>query len=89
MRLKDQTVLVTGAASGIGAAIAQGCVGEGAQVIALDLAPCVGVAEHHAVDVTDEKAVQAVLAKVKKLDAVVNAAGIARRSSIDKTESAD
>jgi NAD(P)-dependent dehydrogenase (short-subunit alcohol dehydrogenase family) len=57
MRFKDKCVLVTGAASGIGAAVAQDCALEGAHVIAFDIQPCRDVGEYHAVDVTDEEAV--------------------------------
>jgi len=76
-RLDGKVALVTGAASGIGAACAARFVAEGAKVVGLDLheGPDVRVA-----DVTDEAAVaQVVDATVRdhrRLDVVVNAAGI-------------
>jgi NAD(P)-dependent dehydrogenase (short-subunit alcohol dehydrogenase family) len=41
-RLQHQVVLVTGAARGIGAAIAQACVAEGARVIVSDIDEAAG-----------------------------------------------
>jgi NAD(P)-dependent dehydrogenase (short-subunit alcohol dehydrogenase family) len=92
MRLEDQTVLVTGAAGGLGSAISVACAAEGAHVIATDLdaagvAATVadaeeagGSAEGHELDVTDGAAVHAVVDAVAEehgLDGIVNNAGIA------------
>ena len=76
-RLDGKVALVTGAASGIGAACADRFTKEGAAVVGLDLneAPEVRVA-----DVTDEAAVaevvRAALDEHGRLDIVVNAAGV-------------
>ncbi|MGB5272666.1 MAG: SDR family NAD(P)-dependent oxidoreductase, partial [Flavobacteriaceae bacterium] len=86
MRLKNKVILVTGAYTGIGNAIAQACVNEGAKVVANGLqedleekvVAQLGVknAVHVTMDITDAKAPQILMATALdtfgKLDAVVN-----------------
>ncbi len=74
----DQTVaVVTGAASGIGAACAERLSAEGAAVATVDISEGVD----HVLDVRDEAAVraafEAVVAEHGRLDSVVHAAGVA------------
>jgi len=76
--------LVTGAASGIGAACVDRFVAEGATVVGLDLGPAPHgsrAATWHAVDVRDEAGLTAAVAATVeahgRLDAVVTAAGVA------------
>lgn len=86
-RLADKICIVTGGLSGIGLAIAQRFVQEGARVIAADLsteASSIGdeaLAPLH-MDVADPDSVQrgidAVLAKHGRLDCLVNSAGIGK-----------
>jgi NAD(P)-dependent dehydrogenase (short-subunit alcohol dehydrogenase family) len=81
-RLAGQVALVTGAASGIGAAVARRFAEEGAKVVAADLAqiPAAPGIEPQALDVSDpesvDAAVAAMLARHGRIDSLVHAAGI-------------
>lgn len=86
MKLTGATALITGAASGLGAATAERLVAAGASVVGVDLAasiekleqPLEGVT-YVAADVTDEEQVRAAVAAAADgtLRLVVNCAGIA------------
>lgn len=67
---------MTGAASGIGAAVAARLARSGTTVHALDLRASAGGFISHVVDVSDEAAVRRVLADVGAVDILVNVAGI-------------
>ncbi|MCY3633782.1 MAG: SDR family NAD(P)-dependent oxidoreductase [bacterium] len=75
-------VLVTGGASGIGAATCRVLGGTGWDVVATDIAPADGVV---GLDVTDEVAWDQVLDQAGPLAGLVNCAGIRTRSSIADT----
>jgi NAD(P)-dependent dehydrogenase (short-subunit alcohol dehydrogenase family) len=86
MHLSDSSALVTGGASGLGAATAAALAARGVRVLALDLpsqiekAPPLDGVTYVAADVTDEAQVAAALALVtaaSPLRLVVNCAGIA------------
>lgn len=90
-RFGNRRVVVTGAASGIGKAIAEAFAKEGARTIGLDLAPQSGDGfDILAADVTDEAAVNAgvaeAAARLGEIDVVVNCAGIEIQSAIDALE---
>jgi len=88
MRFSGKYIAVTGAASGLGLAIAKAAEAEGASLIAIDriAAP---FADSRLCDITDEDQVRHVLADLDRLDALVNSAGIARRAKVDETDMAD
>lgn len=67
-----RTAVVTGGASGIGAAAAARLRADGVRVITLDRAP----GADHEVDVTDEAALSAVADSIGSVDILVNSAGI-------------
>lgn len=77
-RVSGKVIIVTGAAAGLGAAIAERLTGEGAAVVRTDIAGGNGIVRQ---DVTDEAQWQDLVADVVKqhgrLDGLVNNAGIA------------
>ena len=101
-RLEGRTAIVTGAAAGIGAAIATAYVDEGARVVVADrdlaaatkTAATLGAAAvAFEVDVTREAQVQALareaLSRFGRIDILVNNAGIIRKALVkDMTEEA-
>ena len=96
MVLQGKIALVTGARGGIGRAVVQRFLNEGATVYASDLTPAGSLAAHtedgslfikH--DVTQEEDANAAMEKVRaahgRLDILVNAAGIEIEKSIENT----
>ena len=88
MRFSGKHVVVTGAASGLGLAIAKAAEAEGATVTAIDRVAS-PFENSRICDIADEDQVKHALSGLSRLDAVVNSAGIARRAKVDETQMAD
>jgi 3(or 17)beta-hydroxysteroid dehydrogenase len=86
--LDDKVVLITGAAGGIGSAVAAAIARAGGRTIVTDLAGREGV--EHSLDVTLQDDWLRVIAEIERtvghLDGLVNAAGVAMLGSIEDTD---
>jgi NAD(P)-dependent dehydrogenase (short-subunit alcohol dehydrogenase family) len=99
-KLEGKSVLVTGAASGLGKSTAEWCAREGARVLALDRnrgaveAVTAGIRESGGsavaleADVADGASVAQAFAGITRLDGLVNSAGIAVRLPIGEQDEA-
>lgn len=101
--MEGRVVIVTGAAKGLGKAIAEKCFAEGAKLalwdiafedvskVASELDPNGTRAKAYAVDITDEKSVEEnigkTLADFKEVNVLVNNAGISLHKPIDEMTS--
>jgi NAD(P)-dependent dehydrogenase (short-subunit alcohol dehydrogenase family) len=99
-RLENQIAVITGAASGIGRAVAGLFVRQGAVVHLLDLnkealgkaqeeLSANGKATAQVVDVTDQAAVTGLMKKIGAIDILVNCAGISHIGKADNTSEQD
>ncbi len=94
MRLDGKTIVVTGAASGIGKACVQRCKSEGAFVAGADLAaaPDSSADLHVQLDVNDEAAIEEMFCRIGKhrdrIDGIVTAAGIAGGGPVHQLDAA-
>jgi 2-keto-3-deoxy-L-fuconate dehydrogenase len=92
-RLKGRIAVVTAAAQGIGRAIAEAMVAEGATVFATDIAldrlEGLARAKRRKLDVRSTKAVAAFAAKVGDIDILVNAAGFVHHGTVLECSEAD
>ena len=88
MRFSGKHIVVTGAASGLGLAIAQAAEAEGATITAMDRGPT-PFANTRICDIADEEQVMRAFTGLSRIDAVVNSAGIARRATVTDTDMAD
>lgn len=88
MELGGRTALVTGAASGIGAAIAGRFRGAGARVVGLDLSPAVDVDKALVADLRSDAGVAEAMAGLGAVDILVHAAAISVHGGVIDTDPA-
>ena len=83
--MKAKRVVVTGASSGIGKAIACKLLAESIEVIALSRTPVkMDGVRHIPVDLRDKESIEAAFNQIKECDALVNNAGVAHCSPISE-----
>ena len=84
------TVIVTGGASGLGAAVAEAVAAEGGSPVVLDRHEPPGDVEHEQVDLADGRAAEAAVERAAErhgaLDAVVTAAAMDEPAPLDRIE---
>mgnify|MGYP001302857628 CR=1 FL=1 len=92
-RLRGKIAVITAAGHGIGRAIAEAFVREGAHVWATDVDPAkldgIRGAKRRKLDVMSTRAVEAFAAKVGPIDILVNAAGFVHHGSVLECSEAD
>jgi len=85
MRLKNKTVIITGGSSGIGKAIAQRFIQEGATVIVFGRNKPHYDGVFKKVDITNENLIKEAFKEISHLDILVNNAGIYFQSPVEET----
>lgn len=85
MDVRNKAVLLTGASTGIGKSIAKAFLEKRAKVVVFGLHKPEFCSEFYKVDVSNEKDIIAALSKIKKIDVLINNAGVAKLATIAET----
>lgn len=85
MEIKNKTLVITGASTGIGKAIAQEFISKWAKVIVLGMHKPDYKVDFIATDVSKEESIQKALSSLESIDIVVNNAGIGIASPLAET----
>lgn len=89
MKLQGKTAVITGGSQGIGKAIAQRFLKEGAEVVVFGISkPDYGV-KYFQVDVSNEEQIKEAVSQLEKVDILVNNAGIYFHSLVEDTKKED
>lgn len=93
MTFTNLTAVVTGGASGIGAAIADALAAQGARVAVLDLDPSTAAHPAWQADVTDDASVRSAIDAIAEhfggIDIVINNAGVGAQGSVEDNDDAE
>lgn len=87
MELKNKIVLLTGASTGMGKAMAEAFLKRKSKVIVFGRNKPRYCSLFYEVDVSDENQIVRALSKIKKIDVLINNAGISKDSEVAKTPS--
>ena len=86
MKLKNKVALITGGSKGIGKAIAERFIQEGAKIIIFGIEKPNYKAEFYNVDVSNEDQIKKAIKNIEKVDILVNNAGIYFQTPIESTK---